>query len=68
VGGVGGKNPPESQLPRGFVGWEIQEMIPEYLEALMDPSKGGRSALQVFKGLSYALHDAAKNPRNGGTV
>jgi len=62
MGGVGGKNPPESQLPRGFMGWEIQEMIPEYLEALMDASKGGRSALQVFKGLSYALHDAAKIP------
>jgi len=62
MGGVGGKNPPESQLPRGFMGWEIQEMIPEYLEALMDASKGGRSALQVFKGLNYALNDAAKIP------
>jgi len=49
------------------MGWEIEMMLPQYIDDLMDPLKGGRSGLQVFKGLNYALNDAAKAPTMGAT-
>tara|TARA_B110000211_G_scaffold233797_1_gene301012 strand:- start:2118 stop:4136 length:2019 start_codon:yes stop_codon:yes gene_type:complete len=62
MGAPGTKNPKESRLPPDMMGWEVQKMMPQYIEDLMDPNKGGRSALQAFKGLNWALNDAAKVP------
>jgi len=53
-----------NQLPPNMMGWELSKLIPKYLENLMTEGvgKGGRSALQVFKGFNYALHEAGKAP------
>lgn len=54
-----------ARLPDEYMGWEIEKMLPDYIDNLLDPEKGARSALQAFKGLNYGLHHAAVIPDIG---
>jgi hypothetical protein len=51
-----------SLLAPGLMGWEVSQMLPKYLDDLLDPELGGRSALDVFKGLNYGLNKATLVP------
>jgi len=52
----------DSQLTPNLMGWEIEATLPRWIDNLLSPDGGKRSALQAFKGISLALHEAAKVP------
>jgi hypothetical protein len=54
-----------ARLPSKYNGYEITKMLPDYIDNLLDPEMGARSALQAFKGLNYGLHHAAQIPEIG---